>query len=275
MNSSHKPAWSRLGLGTGTLASLGRAATLSEVNRLISTMFEIGMTVIDTADSYGSGDCECLLGKALLGKRGQVVLVSKAGYRLSHLKGPLRPINQLVKKVLHRVGKRQLFEPSYLSLCLDRSLSRLRVEQLDAFLLHDPPLEVLTDERVIRLCEDLKQSGKTIFTGVSSADPDVLRSAISSGAFEVIQTPANLNAAATMQPIWQVCEANQIHLIGNHVFDPACLSHRGMTHEKLMRASAWLLPSHFTILCGSRNPIHLRQSNQWATESLAECDLSS
>ncbi len=275
MNPSPKPAWSRLGLGTGTLASLGRAASLSEVNRLIGTMLDIRVTVIDTADSYGSGDCECLLGKALLGKREQVVLVTKAGYRHSHLKGPLRPLNQLVKKVLHRVGKRQQFEPSYLSACLDRSLSRLRVEQLDAFLLHDPPVEVLTDERVIRLCKDLKQSGKTIFTGVSSADPVVLRSAIVSGAFEVIQTPANLNAAATMQPIWRDCEANQIHLIGNHVFDPACLSLRDMTHEKLMRATAKLLPFQSTILCGSHNPIHLRQSHQWATESLADCDLLS
>lgn len=270
MNPAPKPAWSRLGLGTGTLASLGRSATLSEVDMLIGAMLEMGMTVVDTADSYASGDCECLLGKALFGRREKLVIVTKAGYRLSNLKGPLRPLNQIVKKVLHRVGHRQLFEPSYLSACLNRSLSRLKIEQLDAFLLHDPPLEALTDERVIRLCEDLKQSGKTIFTGVSSDDPEVLQTAIASGAFEVIQTPANLNAAASMQPIWRACEANQIHVIGNHIYDPACLASPGMTHEKLMRGSSSLLPSPSTILCGSRNPNHLKQSNQWANESLTD-----
>ncbi|MEO7098028.1 MAG: aldo/keto reductase [Luteolibacter sp.] len=264
--------WSKLGLGTGTLASLGRAASLSQVDNLISMMLKSGVTVIDTADCYGSGDCERLLGRALGQKRKEFTVITKAGYRLSDLPGPLRLLNPFIKKGLHRWGRRQIFDPAYLAKCLDHSLSRLGMEQVDAFLLHDPPLEVVSDESVIRACGDFRKSGKTILTGISSGDPAVLKAAIASGAFGVIQTPANLKVAGTLKPLWRECEANQIHVIGNHVFDPSCVEIPGMTHEKLMRGSAALLPGNSTVLCGTRNPSHLRQSNEWVHDPLSETD---
>lgn len=263
------PSWSKLGLGTGTLASLGRAAPISEVDKLLGTMIEMGVTVIDTADSYGSGDCEHLLGKVLRGRRDAFTLITKAGYRLSNLRGPLRPLNQFVKKGLQRFGSRQLFEPVYLRKCLEHSLSRLKIEQVDAFLLHDPPLDAVSDESVIQTCVDLIKSGISAVMGISSGDPVVLIRAIESGAFGVIQTPANLKIAAVMLPVWRECESRRIHVIGNHVFDPTCLDFPGMTHEKLMRGSSALLPESSTILCGTRNPAHLRQANEWANSPLS------
>jgi pyridoxine 4-dehydrogenase len=263
------PSWSKLGLGTGTLASLGRAASVSEVDRLLGVMLDLGVIVIDTADSYGSGDCERLLGKALKGRREFFTLATKAGYRLSNLPGLLRPLNQFAKKGLQRFGYRQLFEPDYLRKSLDNSLSRLGMGRVAAFLLHDPPLTVVSDESVIQTCIDLIKSGKTILTGISSGDPEVLRRAIECAAFGVIQTPANLKAAVAMQPIWRECEARGIHVIGNHVFDPSCLGLAGMTHESLMRGSSALLPESSTILCGTRNPSHLRQTNEWANSPVS------
>ncbi len=90
--------WGKCGLGTGTLASLGRALPLVGVRRLLDTMEEHGMPTIDTADSYGSGDCECLLAKAMAGRRGRFNIVTKAGYRHGNLGGPLRLLNQFIKK---------------------------------------------------------------------------------------------------------------------------------------------------------------------------------
>ena len=260
--------WSKLGLGTGTLASLGRAASASDVDRVLTAMVEIGAKIIDTADSYASGDCEILLGKAVRGKRHFFTLVTKAGYRLSNLPGPLRPLNQFVKKGIHRLGERQCFESSYLEKCLDHSLSRLQTDHVEAFLLHDPPLEAVTDDAVQNLCVKLRKSGKAILTGVSSENPETLRAAIASGVFSVIQTPANLNAAKSLRAIWQECEIRGIHVIGNHVYSPACLGHSGMNHEMLMRASAALLPADATILCGTRNPSHLHPANEWAHDPL-------
>jgi len=266
------PNWSKLGLGTGTLASIGQAASVSEADRIVGTMLDLGMTVIDTADSYASGACEILLGKILRRKGQHFTLVTKAGYRLSNLRGPLRPLNPFIKKAIHRMGRRQLFDPIYLTKCLDHSLSRLRMDRVDTFLLHDPTLEAVSNDHVIQACEDLRKSGKANLTGVSSGDPAVLKAAIACGAFGVIQTPANLKVATALQPLWRECEANQIHVIGNHVFDPACLAVPGMTHEKLMRGSSALLPGNSTILCGSRNPSHLRQTLEWAHDPMDEAE---
>jgi pyridoxine 4-dehydrogenase len=264
--------WSRLGLGTGTLASLGRAASFSEVDRLVGAMLDLGVTVIDTADSYGSGDCERLVGKVLRGRRESFIVVTKSGYRLSNLPGPFRPLNQFAKKGFQRLGFHQCFAPAYLAKCLDNSLSRLGVKHLDAFLLHNPSLKVVEDERVIHLCKSLIESGKTILTGLSSENPEVIRTAIASGVFKIIQTPASLKAAVAMRPLWKECETNGIRVIGNHVFDPACLGVHGMTHETLMRSTSALLPNGATILCGTRNLAHLQQACEWAAMPLPEAD---
>lgn len=263
------PNWSKLGLGTGTLASLGRASSFAQVDRLIGTMLDMGITVIDTADSYGSGDCECLIGKVLRGRRESFTLVTKAGYRFSNLPNPLRPLNQLVKKGLQLFGFRQRFTPAYLTKCMENSLSRLGIEHVDGFLLHNPPLDIVEDERVIGLLRNLIDSGKTITTGLSSDNPEVIRAAIASGAFGIIQTPASLKVATTMRPLWDECVTQRIQLIGNHVFDPACFEIPSMTHETLMRGSSALLPANATILCGSRNPAHLRQTIHWASNPMS------
>lgn len=265
-------SWSKLWLGTGTLASLGRAASTTEVDRLMSAMLELGLTVIDTADTYGSGDCERLLGKVLRGRRQSFTLVTKAGYRHGNLPGPLRPLNQFAKKGLQSLGLRQLFTPTYLSKCLDNSLERLGTERVDAFLLHDPPLETVKNADVMRLFDSFKISGKARTTGVSSGDPEVLDAAISSGVFDVIQTPASLKNAMAIRPLWRECEARQIQLIGGHIFDPSCLGIPGVTHEMLMRGSSALLPKNAVILCGTRNPSHLRQTLNWALDPLPEAE---
>jgi aryl-alcohol dehydrogenase-like predicted oxidoreductase len=231
-------------------------------------MQDLGVRVIDTADSYGSGDCERLLGKVLKNRRENFTVVTKAGYRLSDLRGPLRPLNQFVKKALQKMGRRQCFDPHYLSRCMDRSLSRLRTEHVDAFLLHDPPLEAIGNDDVLRACAGFMQSGKARLTGVSSGNPAVVKAAIAAGIFRVVQTPANLGVATILEPLWSQCEAGGIHVMGNHVFSPKCLAHAGVMHATLMRGSAALLPATATVLCGTRNPAHLRQSNEWVRNPL-------
>lgn len=261
--------WSKLGLGTGTLASLGKAASLETVKLLLDAMTDCEANVIDTADSYGSGDCEILLGKALSGRRHSFQLVTKAGYRLSNLGGPLRPLNQFIKKGLHRLGHGRDFRPTYLAKCLDDSLWRLGTERVDAFLLHDPSLATATDPEIRDTLLRMKRSGKAARVGLSSDSPEVLRAAIGSGAFDVIQTPANLIAAMDLLPLWEECDAHGIRLIGNHVFSPSTLALPGMSREAIMRACAALMPASATILCGTRNQSHFTETFQWASDPLS------
>lgn len=230
------------------------------------------MSVIDTADTYGSGDCELLLGKVLRGRRQCFTLVTKAGYRYSNLAGPLRPFNQFLKKCIKYIGPSQLFTPAYLKKSIDDSLSRLDTDYVDAFLLHNPPLHIVNSEEVLCMLDSLQSAGKTRLTGVYSADGDVLKAATSSGRYGVIQLPASLKAAKKMLPVWQECISQGIQILGNNIFDPVGFGVEGMTHELLMRGSSALLPSNATILCGTHNPSHLRQSNEWACNPLPESE---
>lgn len=107
--------WSRVGLGTGTLASVGRGTTVSHVHDLLSSMASIGASVIDTADSYTSGRCETLIGQALEGRRDQFRGVTKAGYRYGVLPAPFQPLNPFIKKLHQKLSSGQSHAPAYLT----------------------------------------------------------------------------------------------------------------------------------------------------------------
>lgn len=262
------PVMGRFGLGTGTLASLGRAASLPEVCRLLDEMEANDLRTIDTADCYGSGDCERLLGKAMTGRRSKFSLMTKGGIRYGNLPGPLRPFNQFLKKGMQKLGYRQCFESSYLRKCLDQSLRRLKSDQVQAFLLHDPSAVVASSDEIAELFLSIKQQGKARFTGVSSGDTDVLKAAIDNSATDLIECPAHLRVPQVMYEIWEVCQSRGIHVVGNYIFEPSALSLTGGNRTEAMRASAALLPDHATILCGTKNPSHLRTSYQWALAPL-------
>lgn len=269
--------WSRVGLGTGTLASLGRGTTQEQVNQLLSSMRDNGVSVIDTADSYTSGRCETLLGQALKGRRDDFVVVTKAGYRYGDLPWPLQALNPFIKKAHQKLSGGQCHTPAYLAHSLDRSLQRLRLDHVDAFLLHDPSLQVVTDAAVQASLGSLKTAGKALHLGVSSEDPKVLAAAIEAGCFSVIQSPANPTTVARLSAVWEQASSQGLHRMANHVFysgnETTVHPSNGMSrHETLMR----YISSRFgtgTILVGTRNPSHLRESAHWAHSPLSsdEC----
>lgn len=188
------PGFSRLGLGTGMLASWRGGLSPADTDRLVSTAGENGVTLIDTADSYASGECERLLGRVLKDRRDDFLLMTKAGYSTADLPGPLHRFNPLAKKILHRFGPRQNFEPFYLECALGKSLRRLRMDHVDVFLLHDPPAECLADGRVFDKLDSLKRKGLAKMIGVSSGDEDALTLALEWQGCEVIQTPFSPNS---------------------------------------------------------------------------------
>ena len=177
-NSQSFSRWSRLGLGTGRLASVGRGTTLTDVRLLLGAMMDTGVTIIDTADSYTSGRCEQLIGRAIRGRRDDFVIVTKAGYRYGDLPPPFRTINPLIKKLWQLAGRSQCHRASYLAQCLERSLRRLGTDHVDAYLLHDPPFAAVTDPQVHEAFDRLRGQGKFLHAGISSDRPEVITAAI-------------------------------------------------------------------------------------------------
>ncbi len=134
----------QLGLGTWMMGEArGRAATEIAALRL---GFDLGMTLVDAAEMYGDGRTEELVAKAIEGRRDGLFLVSKVSP--------------------HNAGRK-----SAIAAC-ERSLRRLRVEQLDLYLLHWRGRIPLAE--TVEAFERLVQDGKIARWGVSNFDtPDL------------------------------------------------------------------------------------------------------
>ncbi|WP_236636583.1 aldo/keto reductase [Exiguobacterium sp. SH0S2] len=121
--------------------------TDEEAIHLVEQAMDEDCTFFDTAPNYGAGKSEELIGKAVRGKRDQVVISSKGGH---HSNGELN------------------FEPEQLRLSVESSLRRLQTDYLDCLLLHNPPFSTLTSESPqFELLEQLKAEGKIKSYGAS------------------------------------------------------------------------------------------------------------
>jgi len=173
---------SRLGFGCSTIASLATRHTPAEVRATLLAAVDQGVNFFDTADVYGQGDSERLLGHVLASRREKLVVCTKVGMRLSQSQQVIRLVKPVLNPLLRRwrsgrarstelrrASERQCFEPAYLRGRVEASLKRLRVERIDLLLLHSPPAEVAERDDVLALLHELRDSGKVRWFGVSAA----------------------------------------------------------------------------------------------------------
>jgi diketogulonate reductase-like aldo/keto reductase len=154
-----------LGQGTWKMAE-DRARRADELAAL-RLGIELGMTLIDTAEMYGEGKTEELVGEAIVGLRDRVFLVSK-----------VYPHNA------SRVGVAQACE---------RSLRRLKTDRLDLYLLHWPGSVPIAE--TVEGFEALKRAGKIRHWGVSNFDADEMK--------ELFEVPGG-RACATNQILYNL-----------------------------------------------------------------------
>jgi len=129
-----------VGQGTWQMERDDRAGAIEALRRGL----DAGLTHVDTAEMYGSGVVEEIVGEAITGRRDEVFLASKVLPSNASFKGTLRACEQ--------------------------SLSRLRVERLDLYLLHWPGSHPL--EQTIAAFEKLVEQGKITAWGLSNFDAD-------------------------------------------------------------------------------------------------------
>lgn len=126
--------------------------------KVIHEAMERGVTFFDTADLYDGGRNEEIVGKALRGRRSEVILATKVGNR----------------RVPGKDG--WVWDPSkaYIKTAVKDSLSRLQTDYIDLYQLHGGTLEDPIDE-TIEAFEELKQEGVIRYYGISSIRPNVIR----------------------------------------------------------------------------------------------------
>jgi aryl-alcohol dehydrogenase-like predicted oxidoreductase len=151
---------SAIGLGCMGMSEFYGATDWDESVATINRALDLGVTLIDTADVYGSGHNEVLVGRAISGRRDEVQLATKFGIDRSGGDG-----NRTIRG-----------EAAYVRQACDSSMLRLGVEVIDLYYLHRPPQTAQIEETVGAMAE-LVQAGKVRHLGLSEVDGDLLRRA--------------------------------------------------------------------------------------------------
>ena len=179
---------SELGLGCMGMSEFYGIADESEAIATIHRALELGVTLLDTADMYGVGHNEELVGKAIKGHRDRVIIATKFG-NVRGSDGSFKGVN----------GK-----PEYVRSCCDASLKRLGVDTIDLYYQHrvDPNTPI---EETVGAMAKLVQAGKVRYLGLSEAASATIRRAMAVHPISALQTEYSLWSREPESEILPTC----------------------------------------------------------------------
>jgi pyridoxine 4-dehydrogenase len=245
----------RLGFGSMQLPGpgvWGPPRDHDEAVRVLRRAIELGVTLIDTADSYGPYVAEELIREALYPYPAELVIATKAGLVRT---GPNR---------WHSLGR-----PEYLRQEAEMSLRRLGLDRIDLFQLHriDPQVPM---EDQLGVMVDLRREGKIRHIGLSEVSVEQIRAARRIAPVATVENLYNLSNRAA-EPVLEFCQAEGLGFIPWFPIATGELARRGGRLDGLSKslgatpaqlALAWLLHRSPVVLPipGTSSVAHLEEN---------------
>jgi aryl-alcohol dehydrogenase-like predicted oxidoreductase len=191
---------SRIGLGANAVGGHNLYSNLddNQGKRLVEEALDLGINFIDTADSYGIGRSEELIGEVLAqdkSRREKIVLATKGG-------------NEKLPGGLSRRNNK----PQYLRAALEASLRRLRTDYVDLYYIHYPDGETPFSESVGELVR-MKEEGKIRAIGISNVTLEQLKEADRVGPIAALQMPYNMLERSIERDLLSYCAERRISFV--------------------------------------------------------------
>jgi 1-deoxyxylulose-5-phosphate synthase len=204
------------GFGGVSLGSAGDGRSAGHDIRLVHEALDLGVRVFDTADAYGSGASERILGRALHRRRDGVHLATKGGYvfreRTAAEQWARRIAGATRRRLPRRAGsgggqgggdayRERDLSPRHLRYAVEGSLRRLRTDHIDLYQLHGP---TVVEPTVFEELDDLRVSGKVGAFGIGAESVDAAIEWLSVPAVSCVQIPFGVldpDAADSLFPL--------------------------------------------------------------------------
>ena len=178
----------------------------NESLKAIHRAIELGCNFIDTADVYGHGHSEELIGKALADKRQMVHIATKVGG--DFYRGPTR-LN---------------FEPTYMRFAMEKSLTRLNTDYIDLYQLHNPPLHLIQEGDIFDVLYKMKSDGYVRAIGLSIFEPTEGMVAIRNDCVDCIQVVYNILNRQAAKDLFPLAHENNIGIIAREPLNNGILT---------------------------------------------------
>jgi len=232
---------SALGLGCMGMSEFYGPTDETESISVIHRALDLGINFIDTADMYGIGRNEVLVGKALRGRRDKIILATKFG----NVRGP--------KGEFLGVNGR----PEYVHQACDASLQRLNTDRIDLYYQHrvDPKVPI---EETVGAMTELVSAGKVRFLGLSEPAPATLRRAYAVYPITALQSEYSLWTRDPEKEVLAVCRDLKIGFVAYSPLGRGFLTGRFREMEDLAKED------------GRRNHPRFQEGNFQNNQRLAE-----
>jgi aryl-alcohol dehydrogenase-like predicted oxidoreductase len=270
-----------LGMGCARLGSAVSREADRDAERAVERALELGITFFDTADVYGRGRAETILGRAIRRSRADAVIATKCGL----LRTPATFFNALRSSpggtavgILKERRKHREYSPAYIERAVEKSLRRLGRDGIEVLLLHSPPRPVLEDASFMDAFWRLKEAGKVRACGVSvRGGPDGIGdtlAALEISGLDCVELELNICAKDAVATALPAASERGLAVIARQPFASGALLRDGSGRSPGVVAAclqfALSAPGVSVVIPGMTRPEHVSANIEGAAAPLPE-----